>query len=165
LRENNIPPKSAECKETRQELAQIADLAPSTLGQIQYIAEHADEGTKEKLRRGEKGTSINKEYNRLKTEEKAEAAVPNPKPVVESTNDDKYPEPPCPNKDVKYYPKTTLKEISQESPHALLANLFAHFRKGFVEELVIMAMEKINEKLGKAAVQKILGVLNKRYGK
>jgi len=77
LRENNIPSKSAECKETRQELAQIANLAPSTLSQIQYISEHADEETKENLRRGVKGTSINMEYNRL-TQRVRKVTAPSP---------------------------------------------------------------------------------------
>ncbi|MDR0326980.1 MAG: ParB/RepB/Spo0J family partition protein [Planctomycetaceae bacterium] len=163
-----VPPTLAEppeSKETRQEIAKIAGISHGNLSKAEYIAEHADEETKEKLRRGEKGTSINKEYNRLKAEEKSAIDNPQAKSVTESEKGDTHPEPPCPNKDVKYFPKTTLKNISQESPHALLANLFTHFRKGFVEELVIMAMEKINEKLGKTAVRKILGVLNKRYGK
>ena len=170
----SVPPKSAEpvtARETRQELAEIAMVAPSTLGQVEYISNHADEETKDKLRRGEKGTSINKEYNRLKEEARNEAAAPvdtiaaEPENVETSEEQQTYSEPPCPNKHIKYFPKTTLKNISQETPQILLANLFAHFRKGFVEELVIMAMEKINEKLGKAAVMKILRELNKRYEK
>jgi hypothetical protein len=68
LKENNIPATLPECKETRQELAEIADVGSRTLDKAEFIAEHADEVTKEKLRRGEKGTSINKEYTRLKAE-------------------------------------------------------------------------------------------------
>ena len=93
--------------------------------------------------------------------------TPAPESVTEDTaeNDLYYPDPPYPNKGDKYFPKTTLKLISQESPHGLIANLFAHFRKGYVEELVIMAMDRIHEKLGKAAAQKVLRELNKRHGK
>ena len=154
----NLPEPVAP-KETREELAEIAKMSPRSLAKAEFIVDHADEVTKEKLRQGEKGTSIDKEYNRLKSEGKVTVAESEPE------EGDTYPQPPCPNKDVKHFPKTTLKNISQESPQVLLANLFVHFRKGFVEELVIMAMEKIHEKLGNAAVQKILGVLNKRYGK
>ena len=72
-----LPQNSAEAKETRQELAKIADVSHDTLNRVEYILEHADEETKEKLRRGEKGTSINKEYNRLKKQSvpKAEKSV------------------------------------------------------------------------------------------
>lgn len=67
-----LPSTLTEAKETRQELAQLAGVSSGNLTKVEYIAEHADEETKEKLRRGEKGTSINKEYNRLKAEEKTE---------------------------------------------------------------------------------------------
>ncbi|MDR0610698.1 MAG: hypothetical protein LBG58_11350 [Planctomycetaceae bacterium] len=69
LKQNTVPQNSAEritSKETRQELAEIADVSHDTINRVEYILEHADEETKEKLRRNEKGTSINKEYNRLK---------------------------------------------------------------------------------------------------
>ena len=52
--------------ETRQELAEVAGISHGTFGKVEYIAKHADEETKEKLRQGMKGTSISKEYNRLK---------------------------------------------------------------------------------------------------
>ncbi|HBT77300.1 MAG TPA: hypothetical protein DEB39_10355 [Planctomycetaceae bacterium] len=71
--EDNIPSTLTECKETREELAQMAGVSSGSLTKGAYIAEHADEETKKKLRKGEKGTSINKEYNRLKAEEKAAA--------------------------------------------------------------------------------------------
>ena len=166
-----LQPTLAEAKQTREELAGIANVSHGTLAKVEYISNRADEETKDKLRRGEKGTSINKEYNRLKEEARNETAAPadtiaaEPENVETSEEQQTYSEPPCPNKHIKYFPKTTLKNISQETPQVLLANLFAHFRKGFVEELVIMAMEKINEKLGKAAVTKILRELNKRYEK
>jgi hypothetical protein len=158
----SVPPISAEpidSKETRQELAQIANVAPSTLGQVEFIVEHADEETKEKLRKGEKGTSINKEYKRLREE----AETKTTEPVTETSNDDAYP--PCPNKDVQYFPKTTLKLIPQESPRVLLVNLFEIFRKGFVEEMVIMAMDMLAEERGKDVVKTLLVQLNKKHGK
>jgi glycerophosphoryl diester phosphodiesterase len=68
LKRDDIPKNSAECKETRHELATLANISHDTLKRIEYISEHADEETKSKLRRGEKGTSINKEYKRLKAD-------------------------------------------------------------------------------------------------
>ena len=67
-----LPSTLTEAKETRQELAQLAGVSSGNITKAEFISEHADEETKAKLRRGEKGTSINKEYNRLKAEEKAE---------------------------------------------------------------------------------------------
>jgi hypothetical protein len=63
-----LPQILAEGKETRQELADMAGISHATLDKVEYISEHADEETKSKLRCGEKGTSINKEYKRLKME-------------------------------------------------------------------------------------------------
>ena len=51
---------------TEQELAKIAQVSHGTLGKIAFLVIHADEATKERLRRNEKGTSIHREYTRLK---------------------------------------------------------------------------------------------------
>jgi len=52
--------------DTRQVLADIAGVGTRTFDKVVYIAEHGDEKTKQKLRQGEKGTSIDKEYNRIR---------------------------------------------------------------------------------------------------
>jgi len=167
-----LPATLPEAKETRHELAELAGIGSRTLDKAEYIAEHADAQTKEKLRRGEKGTSINKEYNRLKEDEKVQTkksktdSEASPTVTVSAEEpDDTYPEPPCPNKHVKYFPKTTLKLIPQESPRVLLVNLFEIFRKGFVEEMIVMAMDMLAEERGKDAVKKLLAQLNKTHGK
>ena len=54
---------------TRNELCQIAGVSGVTLGKAEYLIKHADEETKQRLRKGE--TSIHREYTQLK-----EAAVP-----------------------------------------------------------------------------------------
>jgi transcriptional regulator with XRE-family HTH domain len=154
---NTVPQIFAERKETRQELAEIAGISHTTLDKVEYISEHADEDTKEKLRKGKKGTSINKEYNRLKTKA-AEPVTPETVTEIPQTA-------PYPNKEVKYFPQTTLKLIPQESPHVLLVNLFEIFRKGFVEEMILMAMEMLLEERGKDTVKSILSQLNKKFGK
>jgi hypothetical protein len=163
LKENNIPQTFAECKETRKELAEAAQVSHTTLDKAEYIVQHANEETKDKLRRGEKGTSINKEYNRLKAEQSAtQTDIPaTPEPAKETS----VPYPPCPNKGEKAVPRTTLKEIPQDTPQVLLGNLFAHFRKGFVDDLVVMAMTMLSNKFGKPHVQKILRELQKQHGK
>jgi site-specific DNA-methyltransferase (adenine-specific) len=66
LANNDIPQNSAERRETRKELAKLADVSHDTVTRAELIAEHADESVKEKLRKGE--TTINAEYKRLKKE-------------------------------------------------------------------------------------------------
>ncbi|MGL6196973.1 MAG: hypothetical protein ACRC2T_19345, partial [Thermoguttaceae bacterium] len=149
---------------TRQEIADTAGVSDNTVSKVEYIAEYADDETKEKLRKGEKGTSINKEYTKLKAEAKQQMLSEQTE-RADNSSDEFYPEPPCPNAHIKTFPQTTLKLIPQESPHVLLGNLFAHFRKGFVEEMVIMAMDKIKENIGKDAVKTIMRELIKRHGK
>ena len=163
-----VPSMLTEPPETREEISQIAGLSTGTMTKVEYIAEHADEATKENLRQGKKGTSINKEYKRLK----AEAAAKNKPPVEEAKPSVAEPQetaskpfPPCPNKTEPYVPRTTLKNIPQDSPHTLLGNLFAHFREGFVEDLVKMAVEMLRDKLGKQYIKKLLRELQSQFGK
>lgn len=175
-----LPPKSAEAKETRQELAEVAGVAPSTLGQVEYIAEHADEETKEKLRNGEKGTSINKEYNRLKNEQKQAAAQPDTETLIdtpaqdESTVDSTPPasemvdhdeqptgiglhcrpgEQPGSTGRERYVPKTTIKEISHDDPGAIIGNVIAHFPKDFLPQVLQIGFQQMccHEQYGKKA--------------
>lgn len=68
----SLPSTLTEAKQTREELAKIAGVSTGTLTKTEYIAEHADEETKEKLRRKEKGTSINSVYKDLKAQEALE---------------------------------------------------------------------------------------------
>ena len=151
--ENTLVPTLAQGQQkTRDELADLAGVSHGTLDKVEYIANHADEVTKENLRQGKKGTSINKEYKRLKVE-----AETKDKPAVDEpleTASKSFP--PCPNKIEPYIPKTTLKNIPQDSPHVLLGNLFAHFREGLVEDLVKMAVEMLRKKFGKSYTQKLL---------
>jgi transcriptional regulator with XRE-family HTH domain len=155
-----------QANKTRQELAEKADVSERTLDKIEYISEHADEETKEKLRRGEKGTSINKEYNRLKKESqpKSDKSVTTTD-VTETAISATVTEPAEPNKETKYFPKTTLKFIPQDSPRILLVNLFEIFRKGYVEEMIPMAMEMLWEERGKETVKEILAQLNRKFSR
>ena len=61
-----LPPMLEKTVNTRNELAAIAGVSHDTLTRAEYIVEHADEGTKTKLRIGD--TTINAEYKRLKKE-------------------------------------------------------------------------------------------------
>ena len=61
-------PLNGDSIETREELAKIAGVSSGNIGKVEYIMKHADEETKENLRRGKKRTSINQEYKRLKSD-------------------------------------------------------------------------------------------------
>ncbi|GHT31211.1 hypothetical protein FACS1894214_2300 [Planctomycetales bacterium] len=152
---NSVPQTFAECKETRKELADAAQVSHTTLNKAEYIVQYADEETKAKLRRGEKGTSINKEYKRLK-----EQAAAKPNQTVSPAAF-----PPCPHKEEPYFPKTTLKDVDQGNPHSLVAVLFEIFRKGYVEEMIPVAMKMLWDNNRKDAVKEILAQLNKQYAR
>ncbi len=123
----SVPQNSAEPKETRQELAEISSVSHDTVSRAEYIAEHADEETKQKLRSGEKGISINKEYNRLRAERNA--AKTNVDTEMNSKFDEDYASQFRPGSlpTKKYVGKTQLKPIPRDRPDILIANLIAFF--------------------------------------
>ena len=136
-------PELIEAKETRQELAELAGIGSRTLDKAEYVAEHADEETKKKLRQGEKGTSINKEYNRLRKEQKqeeqettavdSEPETTNINPIFAGETPGFAPGSP---EEEKYSAKTTLKPIPRNRPDVLVRNLLAHFPKEFVPNMI-----------------------------
>ena len=54
--------------DTASEVAKLAGVSHDTVHRVEYICSVADEETKNRLRCGDKGTSINREYHRLKFE-------------------------------------------------------------------------------------------------
>jgi hypothetical protein len=65
-KKTNPTPTSVKGKETRDELAALANVGHDTVVKAEYITANADELTKQKLRNGD--TTINAEYKRLKKE-------------------------------------------------------------------------------------------------
>ncbi len=68
---------------TRGELAKMAATSPNTLDKVEFLVQHADDSTKDRLRRGEKGTSIHGEYMRLRADR-----TPEPMPVSSQAEPD-----------------------------------------------------------------------------
>ncbi|MGL4593132.1 MAG: hypothetical protein ACRCUY_00215, partial [Thermoguttaceae bacterium] len=64
VHQNSVEPITQ--NETQKELAAIADMSHDTIRRVEFLNDHADEKTKEKLRAG--NTTINTEYKRLKKE-------------------------------------------------------------------------------------------------
>ncbi|MCL2119604.1 MAG: hypothetical protein FWH27_14405 [Planctomycetaceae bacterium] len=62
----SVPQNPAGQKETRVKLAVMSDISHDTVTRVEFIAGHADESVKQKLRKGD--TTINAEYKRLKKE-------------------------------------------------------------------------------------------------
>ncbi|MCL2624871.1 MAG: hypothetical protein FWD31_14510, partial [Planctomycetaceae bacterium] len=69
---------------TRRELSQIAGVSEGTLGKAEYLIKHADDETKQHLRKGE--TTINREYIRLKEVDKPMLPQPVSIPVKKMTS-------------------------------------------------------------------------------
>ena len=63
----NSAPRT-ESKKTRQILAEFAEVSHETLDRVEFLLEHADAETLNKLRWDKRDTSINKEFTRLKAE-------------------------------------------------------------------------------------------------
>ena len=172
-------------KETRQELAEIAKMSHATLRRAEYIAEHADEETKNKLRRGEKGITIAGEYHRLKGEERNETAVSvdtstaepektlqeeditaeeTPNTVITSLFPDEKPGfPPGSPEEEKYSSKTQLKPIPRNRPDILVANLISFFPKEFVPNTAREVFRQLHDRYGKEVTKPLATELYKTY--
>ena len=158
LKQNTVPQNSAERKETRQELAEISSVSHDTVSRAEYIAEHADEETKQKLRSGEKGVSINKEYNRLRAEEKYAAER-------EDDADASYPplSQPIPEKYSQFEQSVKLQNISLKNTESLIACLFDLFDAKYREQLVFDLVSQMAIDDGQTTVKRILSKLHKKF--
>ncbi|MCL2623849.1 MAG: hypothetical protein FWD31_09300 [Planctomycetaceae bacterium] len=150
---------------TRKELAEIAGVSDRTLAKAEYIVEHADEETKENLRHSENGTSINKEYNRLKAEAKADNIESQPFGEAETETTEYYPplSQPIPEKDSQFVQTVKLQNIPVNDPERLIACLFDLFNVKYREKLVPNLMAKIRSDDGEKTAGRIMTKLNKMF--
>jgi hypothetical protein len=156
-----------QANKTRQELAEKADVSERTLDKIEYISEHADEETKLKLRRGEKGTSINKEYTRLKPQKQLT------KSVSSEFSDDfvapmgLYCQPgEKPGASGKYYvPKSSLKDLPHDQPDILVAQLIAHFPRDYTRQLPFLIFDALRANDGNTVTKQLAGEIWNEFGK
>ena len=157
--------------DTKKELAKTAGISHDTMHKAEFLSKHADEETKEKLRQGK--TTINREYKQAK-EKAAKPKTTRTKktskesPVAEPQREPETSEPsssknvPC-IEELEYIPITTLKNIRQDHPDHLLRNLATHFREGFIEDLILEAMDFLHEKQGEKVTTPIAKAIAKRY--
>jgi hypothetical protein len=178
---DSVPVTLPEQKETRQELAELAGIGSRTLDKAEYITEHADEETKAKLRRGEKGTSIHKEYNRLKedkksTTTKSKSSVADSEPAQENKKQDATSDsaplageqagflPGSPEEE-KYSAKTTLKPIPRNRPDVLVRNLLTHFPREFVPNMVRVTFQILVDIGEKDQAKALASEVYKQFGR
>ena len=156
----------SEAVNTRKAIADTAEVSEGTLGKVEYITEHADDETKERLRAGEKGTSISKEYNRLKAEIKSDDTVHDE--FAETEDGEEYYPPlsqPIPEEDSQFVQTVKLQNIPVKDPERLIGCLFDLFDVKYRETLVYDLLAKISVKDGKKIVQRIMNKLNKVFSK
>ncbi|MCL2349658.1 MAG: hypothetical protein FWC50_15515 [Planctomycetaceae bacterium] len=156
---------------TRQELADIANVSRDTVSRVEFLDKHADEETKENLRQGK--TTINREYKQAKEKAAKPKTTKTKKTSKESPVAEPQREPensePSPSKNVPCIEeltsdvRTTLKGIRQNHPDHLLINLNMHFRDGYIEELVIEAMAFLHEIKGEKVTTSLAKEIAKRY--
>lgn len=154
----------------RDELAEQAGVSGRTLDKGLYVLEHADEETKDRLRRGETGVSISRVYTDLKEKEKAKSAVEEmasqPAALVPFRPD------PAIYADTEAYVRAhpeiykreivTLKDISKEKTSSLIGALLFGFSETYIEnfsaDLLKELVRQDKSKLAKRIVKKVNNV-------
>jgi ParB-like chromosome segregation protein Spo0J len=172
---------SPKANDTRKELAKMADVSDNTIAKVEYIAEHADDETKSKLRRGEKGTSINKEYKRLKSEQESQESQNKSTKLLDrlseqsgSASMEDFAAPMglhCqpgekPGTSGKYYvPKSSLKDLPHDQPEVLVAQLIAHFPRDYTRQLPFLIFDALRANDGNTVTKQLSGEIWHEFGK
>jgi hypothetical protein len=166
--------KSPKASDTRQELATMAGVSDNTIAKVEYISDHADEETKSKLRRGEKGTSINKEYKRLKSEQESQEfrskCTKTPNRIAEY-EDFAAPmglycrpgeKPGASGK--PYVSKSTLKDLPHDQPEVLVAQLIAHFPRNYTRKIPQLIFDALRFNDGNTVTKQLAGEIWNEFG-
>jgi len=136
--------------DTAVELAKLASVSHETLRQASYIVAFADEDTKNRLRRGDKGTSIHREYKRLTSEN---AGVPSVNtPVVSSETK------------IVLDKDTGMLYIRKDvTPKELAAFLVANYPVEYLRDLVLNLVKGYRDLYGAEATQHFLLKMCAKY--
>lgn len=125
-----LPPNSAEAKgETREQIADLAGVGKDTVSKVEFIEANADEDTKSRLRRGDKGVSVNGVYTSLKEKQNSpiktvpstELTVIEPVTVTPEREENYLDAAP------HWEPSVTLNQISCVDPDPLVGAIFELF--------------------------------------
>jgi ParB-like chromosome segregation protein Spo0J len=139
-------PVSEETKpmNVRAELAKIAGVSEGTMAKAEYLHEHADEETKQRLRGNE--TTIHREYNRLKQEESDEEQLLS-----------------VPRESGEYQGCVTLRHILLRDTDSLVSCLFSIFDASYRERLILDVLRKALVDDGPVAVEKIVHTIHREF--
>jgi len=137
--------------DTKKELAKIAGVSHGTLHKAEYLHDHADDETKQKLRNGD--TTINKEYTRLRIAEQGEVIEDELEPLKAT----------FPNPMDTFKESVTLQHILVHDTESLITCLFSLFDAPYRAQLILDILEKTESDDGQTAVETIIHSINNKY--
>ncbi len=137
-------------KNTRSELAKLANVSHDTVSRVEFLDRHADEDTKDELRRGD--TSINKEYRRVKRE------IDHDEYLAPLRPDD--PDSPLVKKVAR---RVKLQHISTHDPDTLIRTVQRVFRLPFRQQLIPGLLARMLEQDGEDAVRQTLQTIKNDF--
>ncbi len=136
---------------TKDELAQIAGVSHDTIRKAEFLCNHADDETKDKLRNGE--TTINKEYKRFRVAEEGETPDFDPEPL----------QPASPNPIEPYQGSVTLEHILLRDTDSLVSCLFSIFDATYRERLILDVLKKAQTDDGPQVVESIVRQIHREF--
>jgi hypothetical protein len=149
LRRNSA--EATQACNTRNEIAKLADVSKDTVSRVEYISNHADDETKQRLRNGE--TSINREYTRLRVAEEGETPDFDPEPPMPM-----HPSPPD-----TFQESVTLEHILLHNTESLIACLFGLFDVEYRKQLIYDLLANMNEEDGRETVEQIVTQIYQQF--
>ena len=129
---------------TRQELADIADVSQDTVSRVEFLEKYADEETKQRLRDGD--TTINREYTRLKNGASDEDSL---LPILRESSE--------------YQGCITLRHILMRDTDSLVSCLFSMFDASYRERLILDVLRKAQVDDGPETVETIVHKINQEF--
>ena len=152
-------------RKTRDKIAQIAGVSDNTVSRVEYIEEHADKATKEKLRRGDKDVSVNKVYTELREKENAPIKLSSEEEPVELDDPEESDFDPRlirANPSALHEPCITLKDISSVHAGPLISALFDIFTEDFRAEFTELFFDAYIRNYGRDKTERLLASLSQR---
>jgi len=138
--------------DTRKELSRMAGVSTDTIARVEYLDKHADDETKQRLRKGE--TTINREYTRVRSEQSGQKTSP---PFLP-------PPPQSPMPEI-FQEAVTLPHILVHDTSALVNCLFSFFDVKYRKQLILDVLEKMNSEDGRNIVGQVISVINQRFSR
>jgi hypothetical protein len=131
MKGTNIPDTAIS---TMDEIGKLAAVSRNTVSKVEYLLNNADNATKNRLRNGDKGTSINREYCRLRSEIEPKVTETGKKMLPKETT----------------IPKEWILWLHEDHPvdviYGFIESFFAEYQLHFGEETVKHLLIKLCNK-------------------